>query len=1050
VLAIKVTEFREVTSPNADLAALTGLYNLGFDGTDTHYWATYSGTNAYTKEATLTGATSTTYTHAVGITIIDAFVRTVREHIYTIVTYDNGGSGYGTKVYKDGALVITAASASYLDMRGVDVLIHSTYGDYLIAVVKQNVAMVDRWYVLMFNAGGAGGSASDVASIDSFYRGKQEADIYYMGYYDTSDDFIEISNYLDTGANDFGQAVQTFTDPVKPAVYDIDKQMYFDQGGSKFIIDEDHFYYRKIDEWASIASSGEANIGVVWNFDAENVNIVKYLSWKDTLYKVFEGGGFGKFMDFSPDSRVGFVDWINDPTLGDVYQHTITATKGTTTVNPIKAVFNTTSQIVTILDSNERVAMWADQYYEIYDDNDVFVADGFITSFKKNEDLNLEIEITTPYGLDLKKKITYSDSGLSDTAMFAAINPQLDYVTLVITGDAGTRDHKYDKTTLSNVIEETRIYQKMIDYYSDLTLTLDDGTTDTGVAITEADTIIGFKYSKSPFQVKTVKVIGGFAAGGRITSTKVNDTIVDGVFLQLYFPNIVDQTQLNTLATSVITQEGGVVTKFKFKTYDKGIIQYGQQLTFSDTRRAAIDTDFNTPTLYFILETEYDIISDITSLTCCDTLIFKIDRKRQGARADVNESLIEQVSTTVAVGAPDHNALNGLNDGTDYEHITQAQKTALHATYTNADAVAAVEAHANLTLSQVGNAVDNIVSALTDDTNSSYIGVGKDANHGFSMGYKDATTLMGFSWINGGALDALLLYDPSDDELECYKKLDMKANLIENIQNGGGPQDAMAFGQKYTDANAVSAMGAVGDGNNLNHVKTVKWTTGDTEGVITAELVDGQSIDLAIDALIATHKALPNDHHTPTVAGDLAHNSLTGLNDGTDYEHITQTQKDALHAVYTDDKARAAVGPITTMQTWGFSNFGTTPALNGGAVWLCQQTATSGQLAANYVIPRDMTVSLGVSYAQTGAFRTQHGHLYIACLADGEAFSYNVALNQVWDWPSSVAVYKRLKYYYGTDFDVEEGDTLSVYFIKDTNEGAGGLLVNNFFLKEVV
>ena len=38
---------------------------------------------------------------------------------------------------------------------------------------------------------------------------------------------------------------------------------------------------------------------------------------------------------------------------------------------------------------------------------------------------------------------------------------------------------------------------------------------------------------------------------------------------------------------------------------------------------------------------------------------------------------------------------------------------------------------------------------------------------------------------------------------------------------------------------------------------------------------------------------------TGVIAGDLLHNDLTGLNAGTDYEHITQTQKDALHAIYT-------------------------------------------------------------------------------------------------------------------------------------------------------
>ncbi|MCP4651701.1 MAG: hypothetical protein GY853_16690 [PVC group bacterium] len=40
------------------------------------------------------------------------------------------------------------------------------------------------------------------------------------------------------------------------------------------------------------------------------------------------------------------------------------------------------------------------------------------------------------------------------------------------------------------------------------------------------------------------------------------------------------------------------------------------------------------------------------------------------------------------------------------------------------------------------------------------------------------------------------------------------------------------------------------------------WDTADTEGVITAELVNGQSIDLAIDSLIATHTAISAAHHS--------------------------------------------------------------------------------------------------------------------------------------------------------------------------------------------
>jgi len=63
---------------------------------------------------------------------------------------------------------------------------------------------------------------------------------------------------------------------------------------------------------------------------------------------------------------------------------------------------------------------------------------------------------------------------------------------------------------------------------------------------------------------------------------------------------------------------------------------------------------------------------------------------------------------------------------------------------------------------------------------------------------------------------------------------------------------------KYTDAEAVTAMGVKGDGNPLNHDI---YETSDVEAVITAELVNGQSIDNAIDSLITTHAADDDAHH---------------------------------------------------------------------------------------------------------------------------------------------------------------------------------------------
>lgn len=52
-------------------------------------------------------------------------------------------------------------------------------------------------------------------------------------------------------------------------------------------------------------------------------------------------------------------------------------------------------------------------------------------------------------------------------------------------------------------------------------------------------------------------------------------------------------------------------------------------------------------------------------------------------------------------------------------------------------------------------------------------------------------------------------------------------------------------------------------------------------------------------ALGTVYKYLATDDKWYIISGDLEHNSLSGLNDGIDYEHITQTQKDALHTIYS-------------------------------------------------------------------------------------------------------------------------------------------------------
>src|SRR3990167_4384282 len=85
-----------------------------------------------------------------------------------------------------------------------------------------------------------------------------------------------------------------------------------------------------------------------------------------------------------------------------------------------------------------------------------------------------------------------------------------------------------------------------------------------------------------------------------------------------------------------------------------------------------------------------------------------------------------------------------------------------------------------------------------------------------------------------------------------------------------------ALHARYTDAEAVTAMGVIGNSNPLNHTR---YTDAEVETVITAELVNGQSIDNAIDSLIATHAAIAAAHHTKYTDAEALTQAATLISD---------------------------------------------------------------------------------------------------------------------------------------------------------------------------
>ncbi|MBA7494631.1 hypothetical protein ES702_05208 [subsurface metagenome] len=114
---------------------------------------------------------------------------------------------------------------------------------------------------------------------------------------------------------------------------------------------------------------------------------------------------------------------------------------------------------------------------------------------------------------------------------------------------------------------------------------------------------------------------------------------------------------------------------------------------------------------------------------------------------------------------------------------------------------------------------------------------------------------------------SIYIYANTDAYVRLYFFFDDSLPFLDEDDMGSDDADAVASQQ------SIKAF-----------VEDLVQTDEEVEAIITAELVEGQSIDNRIDTLIAL----------------INHNDLQNINAGDLYEHLTATQVAALHAAYTD------------------------------------------------------------------------------------------------------------------------------------------------------
>ena len=297
-----------------------------------------------------------------------------------------------------------------------------------------------------------------------------------------------------------------------------------------------------------------------------------------------------------------------------------------------------------IIDSSGQFS--SGEYLVIYDDDDNLVGDCLLVRIQKDESLLYKITGISPINLDLKKKITYSNSSKNDSETIDAISDLLDYCSISISGSSTTtRDHNYSDKDISSILDEITKFSKLVQYYDgNLNIIIDDGTNSNSITISESNAQTSFKFSSEPFRIKSVKLYGGFINGERITAEKISNDVVDGIEYVDYFPQITDTTSLSTIAQNIINSNGSEIKQFRVKVFKQNRIQVGKQITYSDSRKTDIDSMFGSASNYYVNENIWNVMENSQEIFCSDALMYRIDKKDTTIKSDKNESHILQIA----------------------------------------------------------------------------------------------------------------------------------------------------------------------------------------------------------------------------------------------------------------------------------------------------------------------------------------------------------------------------------------------------------------------
>ena len=316
---MKYGQFAEVSGTNDDLEDLNNFKNLAeYNGT---YWFIKDiGDDPYVASVVgLTGATVTAGTNRTSdpggdYAFQSAIARAWGDDIYLLAVYlDSSGNGKYIRFKSlDGGANWEAVATTTIG--GAD----STYaidiikiGASIYCVASADAAGNSNVILRFFDTFAGGGIGPYTGDSTHVVGGYCDGTYYYFLIDNVDVDATYISKYKFDGTTtsyveSIGITIASIT------TWNVYHQLYWKQKNQEFFFNEDIFQTRTYgtSTWTNITDVGTTTNGVVWYKNGDGEYIINWIIWKDSIYKIFAGGGVAKIQTFTDNAYVGWDDWF--------------------------------------------------------------------------------------------------------------------------------------------------------------------------------------------------------------------------------------------------------------------------------------------------------------------------------------------------------------------------------------------------------------------------------------------------------------------------------------------------------------------------------------------------------------------------------------------------------------------------------------------------------------------------------------------------------------------------------------------------------------------